>query len=636
MVAKIQENESFSTYNTLSRDINVSVDLNTHEEIELSEEELQNLFTEVISEARAKKDNKEAQSLVRARLEPIIGETAVDRVIEAVVNMRKEDSTFDSARCIKNLESIQFTDIDEGKRVKQVMEFVYEEVFSKDGDKKDKGIFIEYELFNHFTLDKAGIKLVKKHCTDMFKVKKAEKIGSSKDNKLPKIEFAEIAENLLQKYKIFTMRDTGEHFIFENGVYKLDVSDKFISSKTREVYVETLINKLDSMDREIPEKIPQVDTGFIHEVIEYISDMTFIARNNVNKDDRYINFKNGLFDIESWNFIDHTPMLISTVQIPVNYNPGARCPAIEKYFQECELHSECIATLNEFAGYCLTTDKRIQKAFMLIGKGSNGKSVFINLLKIMLGPDCVSGESLQSLEKDKFRVANLFGKRLNAFPDLKDETLQTNEVFNTLTGNDYTVSGERKFQSSFDFVPTTKLLFSANKAPFARADNYAYYRRWILIKFTHTFEKSAIDESIINKLTTEEEKSGYLNQMLEGLQRLLKNKRYTYDPDVIDVEKEYMLHSDNVRVFNDTCLRDCGIGEEPTDKPMVYASYTKWCEINQLTPVKQVEFKKKLEKFGRKIKQSSRRLPGASYSITYICYEDTVIMNNYNQIEAYC
>jgi putative DNA primase/helicase len=129
----------------------------------------------------------------------------------------------------------------------------------------------------------------------------------------------------------------------------------------------------------------------------------------------------------------------------------------------------------------------------------------------------VSGESLQNPETDKYRVANLYGKWLNAFPDLKDTPLQTNEVFNILTGNDAELTGEKKYQHDFRFKPTAKLLFSANKIPFAYSDNYAYYRRWILIEFPKTFEKDEIDDSILEKLTTTEEKSGFINRMLDGL-----------------------------------------------------------------------------------------------------------------------
>jgi putative DNA primase/helicase len=284
----------------------------------------------------------------------------------------------------------------------------------------------------------------------------------------------------------------------------------------------------------------------------------------------------------------------------VIYNHEASCPVILKYFKDYELSEEAVKVLIEFAGYSLTNFVWIQKALMLYGRGSNGKSVFINLLKVILGKDFVSGESLQNLETDKHRVANLYGKRLNAFPDLKDTPLQTNEVFNTLTGNDLELIGERKYQHAFSFRPTTKLLFSANKIPFAYSDNYAYYRRWMLIEFPKTFEKNKIDECILEKMTTEEEKSGFVKLMLEGLKRVMVNRKYSYDLGVKEIERQYLLNSDNVQIFEEEELRDTYDYEDPTTKGRVYKAYQNWCTENRLNPVKPKTFTRRMKKLGRK------------------------------------
>ena len=127
-------------------------------------------------------------------------------------------------------------------------------------------------------------------------------------------------------------------------------------------------------------------------------------------------FRNG--SLAEWKIIPHTPLIRVTGQFNVNYDENATCPLIMAYMKSCELTQNNIDVLTEYAGYCLTPDIRMQKALMLYGNGSNGKSVIINLLKIMFGKDYASGETLQYLETKPYRVANLYGKRLNAFPDL--------------------------------------------------------------------------------------------------------------------------------------------------------------------------------------------------------------------------
>jgi hypothetical protein len=99
MVTEIQENKSFNTYNTLSRDINVSVDQNTHEERVLSLEDLK--FKEItINKALELDNNLEGQSLIKAYLEPTLGAKIVAKAIEEYVlrkanKSEKKSSTFD-------------------------------------------------------------------------------------------------------------------------------------------------------------------------------------------------------------------------------------------------------------------------------------------------------------------------------------------------------------------------------------------------------------------------------------------------------------------------------------------------------------------------------------------------------------
>ena len=439
------------------------------------------------------------------------------------------------------------------------------------------------------------------------------------------IPFNTIGDHILQFDHLFTMRDTNEIYLYQGGVYRSKGTEAILGTKIRELYRQYYANDWMYYNPGEPlEEIPAATTGFVGETISYVRAYSHVDRTDINAD-RYINFKNGLFDLQEWKFIEHTPEIKSTAQLPVKYDPKAECPEIIRYLKSCELLEENIQVLIEFAGYCLTADVRIQKALMLYGNGSNGKSVFINLLKTILGSDYVSSESIHNLENDKYRVANLYGKRLNAFPDLKDTPLQTTEVFNILTGNDLELIGERKYQNTFSFTPTAKLLFSANKIPFAYSDNYAYYRRWMLIEFPKTFKKSEINKNLIETLTTDTEMSGFVNLMLDGLNRVMEGWEFSYEPGVDEIKKQYMLHSDNIQVFNEKCLRECRGDEDPTQKRIIYLSYRSWCEENKITPVTPTKFTQRLGKLGRGIRETTKRdEDGRIYS--YVYYTDTVLM----------
>ncbi|AKJ39768.1 phage/plasmid primase, P4 family [Methanosarcina barkeri] len=450
---------------------------------------------------------------------------------------------------------------------------------------------------------------------------------SSKEPKRISVPFDMVADRILEKYDIFTMRDNGALYLYKNGVYKTDgveaILDTEIRNRHNEIYED--IWKTVNPEHTLTH-VPKATTKYVAETLAYIRAYTHLDRKEINSDqDRYINFANGLFDLKDWVLTNHDPKIRSIAQLPVKYDPTATCPSIDKYFADCELSDESIKTLEEFTGYSLTTETKLQKATMLYGNGSNGKSVFINLLKTILGKDYVSSESLQSLENDKYRVANLYGKRLNAFPDLKDTPLQTNETFNILTGNDLELTGERKYQHSFSFKPMCKLLFSANKPPIAYGDNYAYHRRWILIEFPKTFEKDEIDETILEKLTTDTEMSGFVSRMLEGLKRLNQNHKFTYDHDVDDVGKQYRRLSDNVTVFEEECIRDCTEDETPTEKKLVYKFYETWCKQNHLIAVTNTKFTQRMKKMGRMARNTTKYIPEERRTICFSYYTDSVV-----------
>lgn len=444
---------------------------------------------------------------------------------------------------------------------------------------------------------------------------------------LSEVRFDIIGDKIIKKVPLFVMDDNEDFFIYEGGVYKAQKTVNLdLKQMIRDEYrlYFNIKNKVEFPDKIIM-SIPSPSSGFIHETIEYIKSYKHVSRQKIdNEQHKYINFNNGLFNLETWMFIPHTPEIRSIAQVDTNYDPNAKCPKILKYLEDCELKDHSLNVLIEFAGYCLTTDVKMQRSLLLYGVGSNGKSVFINLLRKILGNGLVSNESLHQLEEDRFRVANLYGKTLNAFPDLKDNPLQTNDVFKRLTGNDM-MTGERKGQQSFDFINTAKLLFAANKPPsIGEMGGYAFYRRWMLIEFKHKFEDDEIDKYIIDKLSIEEEKSGFVNLMLEGLKRIFENGDFSYKYTVEETQLMYECQSNNVKVFNDLCLGDCdNLGEEPTEKKELYGYYKTWCEINNLVPVSSTMFTQKLKKLGRYLKDTTKSENGERYKFYY--YEDTCL-----------
>ena len=384
-----------------------------------------------------------------------------------------------------------------------------------------------------------------------------------------------LSDDLMSDRHFFTLEENGQIYVYENGVYIL-CGENIIRQMAQ--------GRLQELSKR----------HHLSETIYYIQNETMISRSSINTDIYLINLKNGLYDVRQGKFMPHSPAVLSTVQIPVNYNQDATCPAIDSFLSEV-VSEEDKQTLVEWMGYCMIPDYSIQKAVMLLGSGSNGKTVVLNLMREFIGNENCSTESLQYLVGDKYSTANLYGKLLNVCPDISSSNIRDTSIFKMLTGDEQRIRGEKKFQDTFNFKNTARQIFSANDLPPVENGNYAYFRRWMLIEFPKRFEGAKADRSLRDKLTTEEELSGLLNEALVALKRLLANGAFTYSKTEAEVEMLYRIKSDNVAAFANECVQ---MSTDDTLKTEMYNAYTQWCNKQGIKAATNSQFGKKFKNLG--------------------------------------
>ena len=320
----------------------------------------------------------------------------------------------------------------------------------------------------------------------------------------------------------------------------------------------------------------------LNEALHYVEVAT--QREEAGEPDcQYINVKNGRLAWKTGELHPHTSAVFTPVQLPTLYDAGASCPTFEHYLSTT-FEPDDIPLIEEILGWCLVPDRRFEQAVMLTGEGENGKSVFLDLVGYLLGEDNVSNVALQDLEENRFRAAELYGKLANVFADLDARGLQSSSMFKTLTTGDW-ITAERKHAQPFRFRCYAKLLFSANRIPPNRDKTHAFYRRWLIIPFTRTFNGEGTnpqpDKQLREKL--KDELPGILNRALQGLARLTLNEAFTQPPSVTEAKKAFMRRNDNLRVFAEECLLANPIGTIP--KQEFADVYKRWCESYGDRPV---------------------------------------------------
>ncbi len=311
----------------------------------------------------------------------------------------------------------------------------------------------------------------------------------------------------------------------------------------------------------------------------------------LNARTEYINLQNGMLNWIEKKLLPHAPDYLSTVRINANYNPDAQCPHFMQFLCEV-LEPDVIPLIQELIGYCLIQDTRFEKAFLLIGKGANGKGTFLGVLRFLLGPENVSDIPLQNLA-DRFSTVQLHGKLANIFTDISATAMKETGYFKAIVSGDR-LTGERKHQDAFSFQPFARLIYSCNEIPRSYDRTYAFYRRWVLVPFNKTFAKNEIDRSLKSKLL--EERDGILIWAVEGLHRLFRQQDFSMSESSNDLMNTYKVTNDNILQYvSDRCI----LGDNyHVDKVVFYDNYKDYCNENNLRAMSQRKLNSELlEKF---------------------------------------
>jgi putative DNA primase/helicase len=344
----------------------------------------------------------------------------------------------------------------------------------------------------------------------------------------------EIAKYLVGKYHVKTVGEKiREVFIYKAGVY--------ISG------LNTLRSEIQAILQE------QASTHYKNNIIEMVKDFTVTNREDFHVNENLINLNNGIFNIKNAELIPHSPEYLFFTKIPVNYDPGAKCPTIELFLKDI-LPPEHIEIILEWFGYCLYRRYFIKKAVIFVGERDTGKSTLIKLYMSFIGDDNTSGVSLQKLGSDKFASSQLYNKHINVYDDLDFKDINNNGLFKIATGGGV-MSGERKFAEQFQFLNYAKLTFACNKVPDVKDTNDdAYFSRWIVVPFLAEIEKK--DKSLTGKITTPEELSGLLNLAILGLKKIIENQDFSYDKNPEEIKKEMLLSGSMIAKFVEDRLEE--------------------------------------------------------------------------------
>jgi phage/plasmid-associated DNA primase len=132
-----------------------------------------------------------------------------------------------------------------------------------------------------------------------------------------------------------------------------------------------------------------------------------------------------------------------------------------------------------------------------------------------------------------------------------------------------------------------------------------FFRRLIIINWTQQFLGDKDDPFIFEKLSTQEEFSGLLYELMERLPRIVnRGIRPTTNKTMEETYEKYVRGSNPIQYFVEKALTVTGASGKKVPKNEMYDSYLFFCREKRIAPESEQSFSRKLTKeFGFQAKQ---------------------------------
>lgn len=318
------------------------------------------------------------------------------------------------------------------------------------------------------------------------------------------------------------------------------------------------------------------------EFLSLVTDSNYSGKEFLSGDEckGHINFKNGVYNLETGELLPHDSSKPFLYCLPYEYNAEAKAPYFESFLEDITLGREDLKNiLLEYLGYIVSGEDYIfQKSLILEGSGKNGKSTFINLIRMLVGNENCSNISIQKLESNTFSSSGLHGKLVNFSEEEPPKTFSdTNGTFKNLTG-DGVINAEYKYGDAFEFINRAKLVISYNEKPYIKDTSEGMLRRLLIVPFDYDLNKYPEKVNPQIKRDLEKELSGIFNMALEGYKRLIKNKGFTKSSAVEAMVGAIHSNSDIVKAFLDECVTKTGAEEDYITYSDLYNNFVRYSE----------------------------------------------------------
>ena len=324
-----------------------------------------------------------------------------------------------------------------------------------------------------------------------------------------------------------------------------------------------------------------------------------VTDRKLDADPMLLGVQNGVVDLSKGQLLSNQPDMLITRYCEASFAEDMPCPRWASFLDQVfNSDTETIESVQRLLGYTLTGLVTEEVLVICFGYGSNGKSVFNNVIQRIMGgysrtaPSTLLAARRADDSSPRNDLAALAGARYVSVNELQAGDRLDEQVVKQLAGRE-AIAARFLHKEFFEYMPTFTAWLRTNHKPIITGEDDGIWRRLVLIPFQRKFEAHDQDPQL--EATLMKERDGILMWMLEGTRMYLK-ERLKLSPRIKSEAARYRKDSDLIGEF----LAD-KTEADPNAKLVqttLYEWFKEWCEANGLRQHSKKTFTQRLAERG--------------------------------------
>jgi putative DNA primase/helicase len=386
------------------------------------------------------------------------------------------------------------------------------------------------------------------------------------------------------------LHDQLGNYLIKNCFVKKDIVSKelYFYDERKKVYCTDSDYLLGYMTK----LVPSLKNYQKEETIKYIQAYLYDETVKFNENPYTVVFKNGILNVLTLDFQPMNPDRHESIQINANYHPNMRSTIIDEYFETATNGNKDIEQLlYEAIGYSMLKTNELQKAFLLIGSGRNGKSTFLDLIKEILGRENTTAISFKDLANN-FRASAMNNKLASLAGDISSAPLTDSDLVKSIISGEE-IMVEQKYKDAHAKAMFATLFFAANKLPRTPDQSYGFYRRLTIIPFIADLNKvTRVDGLEFKQKLLHQNSIDYAAyKAVKAINRLITTtKEFTTPKEVVEMIEQYKVDNSSVLSWFNEAFNSEERNISHFTGPRAYEHYKKWCQDSVRHPLSLTNF----------------------------------------------